>query len=303
MTLIRVDAVEDRPHLHGLGEAPGALLAEAVRGTRGPVVVMIHGYKFVPGHPVRCPHRHILGLEARRDCWKAVSWPRALGFAGENPEEGLGLAFGWHARGTLWEAWRRAEAAGRALAQVVEVLNAAAPDRPVHVVAHSLGARVALVAMARAAEAAFGRVVLLAGAEFAGAAEVALAAPGGRAAELVNVTSRENLLFDLMVEALLAPPRPGDVTLGRGLAPGPRRVTLRLDDARTLAALAGRGFRVAPPARRICHWSAYLRPGALDLYRALLRAPERMPLAPLAAASAGAGDTRGPLPSPAAAPS
>ncbi|REC57563.1 alpha/beta fold hydrolase [Rhodosalinus sediminis] len=303
MTLIRVDAVEDRPQLHGLGEAPGALLAEAVRGTRGPVVVMIHGYKFVPGHPVRCPHRHILGLEARRDCWKAVSWPRALGFAGASAEEGLGLAFGWHARGTLWEAWRRAEAAGVALAQVVEVLRAAAPVRPVHVVAHSLGARVALAAMTRAAEGAFGRVLLLAGAEFAGAAEAALAAPGGRGAELVNVASRENLPFDLMLEALIAPARPGDVTLGRGLAPGPRRATLRLDDARTLAALAGRGFRVAPPARRICHWSAYLRPGALDLYRALLRAPERVPLAALATASGRASGARAPLPSPAAAPS
>lgn len=306
MTLIRLDAVAGRPQLHGLGEAPEALLAEAVRSTRGPVVVMIHGYKFIPGHPRRCPHRHILGLERRRPCRKALSWPRALGFTGAACDEGLGLAFGWHARGTLWDAWRRAEAAGAALAQVAEVLRAAAPERPVHVVAHSLGARVALAAMARAPAGTFGRALLLAGAEFASSAEAALAAPGGRAAELVNVTSRENLLFDLLLETLVAPPRRGDVTLGRGLAQGPRRLTLRLEDAHTLAALGRHGFSVAPPERRVCHWSAYLRPGVFDLYRALLRAPASTPLASLAAAVAPpipAMHPQAPLPSAAGAPS
>ncbi|MFP4043531.1 MAG: hypothetical protein ACLFTP_03020 [Rhodosalinus sp.] len=290
MTLVRLDAAEDRARLHATGEAPGPFLAEAVRDSKGPIVAMIHGYKFIPAHPLRCPHRHILALEPR-DCWKALSWPRALGYTGDRVTEGLALAFGWHARGTIWEAWRRAEAAGAALASAVEVLHAAAPDRPVHVVAHSLGARVALAAMARAPAGAFGRVILLAGAEFAGTAEAALDAPGGRRAEIVNVASRENLLFDLMVEGLFAPPRRGDSTLGRGLAPGPRRLTLRLDEARVLAALAARGFPVAPPARRVCHWSAYLRPGVFDLYRALLREPARLPLAPLAAALAP-GSTR-----------
>jgi pimeloyl-ACP methyl ester carboxylesterase len=286
MTLVRLDVLGDRAHLHGLGEAPGPFLAEALHGTDGPIVAMIHGYKFVPGHPDRCPHRHILSLEARDDCWKALSWPRALGFTGTGPAEGLAIAFGWHARGTIWEAWRRAEAAGAALAGTVELLAAAAPGRRVHVVAHSLGARVALAAMRRAPAGAFGRVILLAGADYAGAAEAALDAPGGRGAELVNVASRENLPFDLMIEGLVAPPRRGDVTLGRGLRPGPRRLTLRLDDARTLAALAARGFAIAPPERRICHWSAYLRPGVFAFYRALLREPARTPLPPLAAALA-----------------
>lgn len=286
MTLVRLDAVEDRAQLHGTGEAPGPLIAEALRGSDGPVIVMIHGYKFVPAHPRRCPHRHILGLEPRADCWKALSWPRALGFTGEGPSEGLGLAFGWHARGTIWEAWRRAEAAGAALAGIAEILRAAAPDRPLHILAHSLGARVALSALARAPKGAFGRAILLAGAEFAGTAEDALVAPGGRTAEIINVTSRENLFFDLMIEGLIASPRRGDATLGRGLAPGARRLTLRLDDAHTLAALAARGFPVAPATRRVCHWSAYLRPGVFGVYRALLHEPERTPLASLARAVA-----------------
>lgn len=283
MPLLRLDALGETPHLHGSADAPGPLLAEAARTGAGPIIVMVHGYKFVPGHPGRCPHGHILSLEERGDCWKALSWPRALGFGGGGPDEGLGVALGWNARGTIWRAYDRAAEAGAALAQAIEVLHTAAPHRPIHALAHSLGARVVLQALARLPERAVNRAILLAGAEFASRAEAALATPAGRAAEIVNVTSRENDLFDFLLERLIGPPRPGDVTLGHGLGERPGALTLQLDDPATLSVLRARGFPVAAPARRVCHWSAYLRPGVFDLYRALLRRPENLPLAALRA--------------------
>lgn len=283
MPLLRLDALGETPHLHGSAEAPGPLLAEAARAGRGPIIVMVHGYKFIPGHRARCPHRHILSLEDRRDCWRARSWPSALGFGTGRPEEGLGLALGWTARGTIRQAYARAEAAGVALAQAIEVLHAAAPHRPVHALAHSLGARVVLQALARLPAHAVSRAILLAGAEFASCAEHALSSPAGRSAEIFNVTSRENDLFDFLLERLVGPPRRGDTTLGQGLGDRPGTLTLQLDDPATLAALRAGGFVIAAPDRRVCHWSAYLRPGVFDLYRALLRNPETLPLAALRA--------------------
>lgn len=283
MPLLRLDALGETPHLHGSADAPGPLLAEAARAGAGPIIVMVHGYKFVPGHPERCPHGHILSLEERGDCWKALSWPRALGFGAGGPDEGLGVALGWNARGTIWRAYDRAAEAGAALAQAIEVLHTAAPHRPIHALAHSLGARVVLQALARLPERAVNRAILLAGAEFASRAEAALATPAGRAAEIVNVTSRENALFDGLLEWLVAPHCWGERALGRGFgARSPRWVDLAIDDDRVRAALAALGHAIPAADRRVCHWSVYLRPGLFDVYRAILSGA--LPLARLAAA-------------------
>ncbi|MFP4328234.1 MAG: alpha/beta fold hydrolase [Paracoccaceae bacterium] len=278
MPLLQVDLWETGA-LSGADEA-----ARRAAEGRGPVIVMIHGYKFRPGDPRHCPHRHILALAPAGSGRRALSWPRALGFGRDDPAEGLGIAFGWPARGTIWCAYRRAELAGRRLAGLVATLRAAAPHRPVHLIGHSLGARVALQALPHLPEGAVTRAILLAAAEYAGRAETALAAPAGRAAELVNVTSRENDLFDFLLERLVAPGRAGDRMLGHGLAPRRNLLTLQLDDPRTLAALAARGYRVAPPSSRICHWSGYLRPGVFALYADLMRRPEMLTLPALRAA-------------------
>ncbi|MFN6978404.1 MAG: hypothetical protein ACK4OP_09795, partial [Gemmobacter sp.] len=59
--------------------------------------------------------------------------------------------------------------------------------------------------------------------------------------------------------------------LGEGL-PEPRAhwTDVHLHDTESLARLAALGHPVAPPQARVCHWSAYTRPGALPLYRALI---------------------------------
>lgn len=266
--------------------APDAALAQALaRSPDGPIVILIHGYKFSPDRPKADPHRHILALQPRTDCPRAVSWPRHLGFGQGRINEGLCLSFGWQARGMLWRAYRTAGTAGVALARLVARIHALAPGRRVDLVAHSLGARVFLSALPEIPAAAIGRAILIAAAEVQQRAEAALACPAGRAVEVFNITSRENDIYDFIVEWMIAPHRFGARALGHGLStPVGNWLDLQMDDPRTLAALRGFGFRIAPAHRRICHWSGYLRPGMFPLYRALLRDREALPLSSLRAA-------------------
>ena len=196
-----------------------------------------------------------------------MSWPRHLGFTGRAPSQGLCIGFGWEAAGTIWTAYG-------------EAARAARPGQQVDVVAHSLGARVTLAALPHLPGGALRRAVLMAPAEMSRIARAALDTPAGRAAAFLSITSRENDLFDFLLEGLVAPHRFGDRALGQG--PGQGRcnwLDLQIDHAGTLAALGRLGHRIAPPARRVCHWSPYLRPGMFPLYRRFLRgeiAPETL---------------------------
>jgi hypothetical protein len=112
-------------------------------------------------------------------------------------------------------------------------------------------------------------MVLLAAAETRGRARAALASPAGRSVEVINVTTRENDLFDACFEWGIHLGL--NTSIGQGLGrTHPGWHDLWIDQPRTLAALAALGYPLAQPARRICHWSPYLRPGAIGLYRALI---------------------------------
>lgn len=267
MALMAVNGAQDRD----------AVLARAASLPRGaPVVVMIHGYRFSPdGGPDRDPHRHILSLTPDPGARRVVSWPAALGFTAHGPE-GLAVALGWHADGSLRAAYARASAVGADLAQLIDRLAVTA-RRPVAVIGHSLGARVALAALRRASPGAVGRLVLLSAAELRERAEAAVASPAGMLAEVINVTSRENDIYDLGFELMLTGGR--GRALGFGL-PRPQRnwVDVQIDDPATRAGLAALGFSIDHRPCRACHWSPYLAPGVFDLYRAALSGPDRLPL-------------------------
>ena len=227
------------------------------------VVVMIHGYRFAPDAAGNCPHRHIFSLSPPSGDPTALSWPRHLG------PEGLTIGFGWPARGGLLGASLRARAAGRGLAELAGQIQAMDPGRPLHVIAHSLGARVALQALPHARPGDFGRLILLAGAETRRPARSAMASPAGAAAQVINITTRENDLFDFLYEWLAAAGL--DTAIGQGLRQDfPNWLDVQIDQTETLAALARLGHRLPAAPARICHWSPYLRPGAFGLYRALL---------------------------------
>ena len=231
-----------------------------------PVTIMLHGYKYRPGHGVDCPHASLYAAESQHPVQRSRAWPKRLGI-GTDARPAIG--FGWPARGSIWTAWRQAGIAGRAVAEVIRKLHETDRTRPVHLLGHSLGARVALCALRHCPPGAVASAILLNAADFNVNASDALTHHDGTAFQLINVTSGENALFDVLTEACLLAPAWSARALGRGLV-APNSLTLRLDRADHRAALAGIGFDVPPPDRRICHWSTYLRPGTGALYRALL---------------------------------
>lgn len=247
---------------HGEGGLAAAL---AALPEGRPVTILVHGFRFSPEEPGTDPHGHILSFRPSADCWKAVSWPRHLHL--DRPDAGLGIGFGWRATGPLPRVAARAREAGLCLARTMAAIHARRPDAPVQVMAHSLGARVALSALARAPEGAVRRMILMSGAEYRDAARAALAAPGAARYEVLNVTSGENAPFDLLFRLAAPPPRLTDRPLSAGLPELARWTDLPIDTAQGRAALARLGHRIAPPATRVCHWSGYMRPGLFAVYR------------------------------------
>ena len=272
MPFLRINAYGEVPELHGTDAALGPRL-DWYGDEPGPIVVMTHGYKYRPADPVHCPHIGMLSPACDHVTRGAPSWPRQLGFGTGRADEGLGIAFGWDARGALWTAERRATEAGRALAEVLDRLRRRNPDRPVHIVAHSMGTELALEALHHLPPGSVQRILSLTGACYRSRVEAALSTPAGRRAEFINVTSRENDTFDFLYERLIAPPVPGDRTIGLGIDRS-NVLTLQLDCPQTLAHLDRLGCAVGPSERRICHWSSYTRPGVLRFYDRLIRRPE-----------------------------
>ncbi|PHP26167.1 DUF726 domain-containing protein [Limimaricola cinnabarinus] len=276
MSLLRIDARGEIP-VPADTKSPSlsSVLARALLAPdvgRGAVVVMVHGYKYQPGHSLHCPHETLFSLSPRhRDLYpRMVSWPRHLGFGRGARDQGLAISFGWSARGTIWSAYAEAARAGSALADLLAQIRRIAPGRPVHAIGHSLGARVILDGLSKSRPGALDLALLLAPAEFAAAAERALDSPAGRSSRCLTVTTRENDVFDLIAMLGIGPTGHGTRMIGHRGLDGETGVTLRIDHAPSLAALQAAGYTVAPPARRICHWAAYLRPGLFRFYRALM---------------------------------
>ncbi len=228
------------------------------------VTIMVHGYRFCPFSETGNPHRHILSLSPDQTCWKAISWPRHLHL--NRPNGGLGLAFGWPAKGRLAEVAARGFEAGDALADAIQIMRQTRPDLILQIIAHSLGARVALAALERLGPHDIHQIILLSGAEYRSIAERVVA---GKSTGVLNVTSGENTLFDALFRGLVPAPRWRDWPLAAGLPQTARWVDLSIDRGADLAALNQLGFATRPPVTRICHWSGYLRPGLFKLYRGL----------------------------------
>ncbi|MCC0076038.1 MAG: alpha/beta fold hydrolase [Rhodobacter sp.] len=252
-----------------------------------PVVIMLHGKGYCPGRPAIDPHALIFAPRAGHGRSRFVSWPRRLGFAlpGPHRPRGLCLAFGWESTGSLRRATAAADTAALMLARLVQAIRRADPGRRVDLIGHSLGARVILGAVPLLAAGTLDRVILLAGADFTDRARQALTSPAGQTAEFLNITTRENDLYDFLFERALSPlGRAG--ALGRGLGGAANWLDIQIDHPATEAALRALGLPLARPRARICHWSVYLRPGVFRLYRALLHDRARLNLPLLRAALA-----------------
>lgn len=249
------DSAESRL-CHALSTAPHHYSA--------PIVIMIHGYKYDPARPDTNPHDLIFGQKHPN------SWPIGLGISSRSAT--LGVSFGWRARGTPRRVFAAAGRRGSELAGLIALMQQIAPHRPVHIIAHSMGAEVALNALAKAPAHSIDRVILLAGATFQSRAAASLASPAGRTAELINITSHQNTFFDGLFEWLIPAPQRGDRAVGKGIG-GENVINLRLDCPRTRAALRGLHVALAPPRHIMCHWSGYTTPGTLSFYGQLMTMP------------------------------
>jgi hypothetical protein len=292
----------------GLQAAAGgdiaAGLARRLRrlGPRAPVVVMVHGYRFHPGIAHADPHRSLYAFRPAGDHWKIRSWPLGLGLEDDAGESGLGIGFAWPARVShlasllarrrtgFAEVYDRAGACGAQLAQLVGLVQRLA-RRPVDVLAHSLGARVALAALPHL-ERAPGRVILLGAAEFGARALEHLAAARG-VPEVYNVTSRANDLYDAAFEAFAPRRGRGERAIGAGLgAELPHWLDLQLDRAEVTAWINAKGIPLTRAEARHCHWSFYTRGGAFAVYQAILRRRPGWDIASLRAAPLAAQEPR-----------
>lgn len=276
MPILRLNASEDGLSIHGSPAPARPALRQAAFGT-GPVVIMIHGFKYDPFSAPYSPHSTIFSLKTRPDRTDDVLWPKHLGFGTGRHDEGLAIAFGWRARGNLWRAQRSARIAGAHLAGVVRDVKAIAPNRPIHLITHSMGSEVAFQALELLEAGSVKRLIALTAASYASRARRALQSPAGRTAELFNITSRENDLFDFIYERLIAPPERGDRAMGVGIDAA-NAVNIQIDCQKSLWKLAALGAQIAPASRRICHWSGYTRPGAMGFYAHLVRKPDAMPI-------------------------
>jgi pimeloyl-ACP methyl ester carboxylesterase len=272
--LLRINATATGLALHDTPQLARFRLCR-MAARPGPAIVMVHGYKYAPGSAGHCPHQKIFGSSSQ-------GWPAGLGFGSGDWQEGLCIALGWYARGPLRKVHRRAGQLGESIATVVAMLREHRPERPVHVIAHSLGSEAALNALQYLPAQAVDRMILLTGASHKSHAEAMLGTPAGRSAEVLNVLSRENDLFDAVFERLVTSSRSGDCAIGQGID-APNALNLQIDCAETLSALGSLGLPVAPPARRVCHWSAYNRPGVMALYNRFLRSPDMTSLATIGA--------------------
>lgn len=261
--------------------------------TDKPVVILLHGYKYAPGDGPSCPHDSLYAERSLHPALRSRHWPKRLN-VGTSDMSAIG--FGWPARGSVWAAWRAADVAGEALAGLVSDLKAAAPERDIHIVAHSMGARVAMTGLKLADRGVARRVILLNGADFARHAQEALEQQA-RSISLFNVTSRENAVFDALVELSLPTHWRDGRAIGRGISTS-RAVTVRLDHRQHLSVLRKLGFPLATPNKRICHWSTYLRPGTGALYRALLDGSVRFATVKRALDPIARGPLASPLPRP-----
>ena len=280
MPVLRINAKGNIPRLAG-PECGTTLLSDALRPHLGgaPVLIMLHGYRYSPSRAHSNPHDQILKIGLDHPQTRLQSWPRRMGYGPGTSDRGLCIAFGWEAGGSIWRAHREAGRAGLALATLIEQL-ASLGAGPVNIIAHSLGARVALAALPQLDAGTIGRMILLTGAELRSTAEAALLSAAGRSAQVLNIISRENDIFDFLYEWLLAPHRYGARALGAGLVL-PHCVTAQIDHPDHLSGLRALGFAIPAATSRMCHWSSYLRPGLFSLYRAYLDPDHSLDLADL----------------------
>ena len=298
-----------------------------------PLVVLVHGFQFDPSkacfspphHPkAENPHCRLYhfeefdqDIEMRH---RSTGWPRGLGMEEDDGGAmGLAIGFGWdsdpsplqslvkHGLNHYAVAYQRAEEAAWQLVAVLDRLVALRPGRKVDLFCHSLGSRVVVRAIARAADRvmpeelkprlhaivkAIDRVIILAGAEKVMEAQLMMqrlnrtatdpdgeTSPGvGDIPSFYNVVSRENDVLDHLGENFMPSAAGSKQVIGHnGLeANDPHWLDIQLDDAVVAAWFKERDYRVSGDNTSglftiLDHWIHYTWRENMRVYRDILR--------------------------------
>ena len=290
--------------------------AAALPADQSPLV-MVNGFLFDPKHAVTPepedtdnPHGRIYHFkdtgERNEQRHHTTGWPLWMGFdeGDRSGSSGLAVAFGWHSqpgfasslidhfKNFYARAYENAGLAAWVLVNVLDELAATLPDRPIDIMAHSLGSRVVVRAIALAAKhhpdltERIGRVVFLGGAEYVVEAQLMytrlhdLNRP--RRPDFYNIVSRENDVLDKLGENF------GPRTFGNSQVIGhngldmsdrarktvPNWIDLQIDSERLQDWMLGqRGIEVSGdrPNNIWDHWYYYTFRGNMDLYTGILR--------------------------------
>jgi len=250
-----------------------------------PIVIMIHGYKYHPGHPNSNPHK-LLFSHSNTQSTKLTSWPLGLGFEKMTTKDGLAIGFAWEGLprkdirpkpmlSSFAHVYKQANRAGGHLARILKWIHVLAPGRPVDLIAHSLGARVAFSGLSRLSTRNVDRVILMGGAEYASSLDRYFRhIDRDSDLEVFNITTRQNSFVDFLFECFAPRSNPSDFAIGKGyVGPTSNWLNLNLDDTATLNMLATRGIGIsrARKLKLVDHWGFYARAGVLRFYQQLLR--------------------------------
>jgi len=272
-----------------------------------PIVVLIHGFTPPSTRRALSAHQTIFAPCSRHTAPHLRSWPEALGFSPDTVTDGLCIGFSWPselpgdppraglaARGGFARVYDRAGEAGFALADLIDQVHDHDPARQIDLVGHSLGARVALAAL-RKTSGKPGQILLLGGAEYLSVARAGLVVSAARAAQVYNITSRENRLYDLLLQRFGPPEHRPSPPLGQGMEDAvPGWIDIPLEHPGVRAACARRGILLSRPRWRISHRHFYLRPELFALYSNLLRGRDNWQASALLADMTATGAKAGP---------
>jgi len=303
-----------------------------------PPLVMVHGFLFDPKQAVTPdpgdtdnPHGRMYHFkdtgERNEQRHHTTGWPLWMGYeeADQTGASGLAIAFGWHSQpgfassliNRFQNFYARAyEVAGTTAWVLVNVLDELAktvPGRRIDIMAHSLGARVVVRALALAAKhhpdltERINRVIFLGGAEYVVEAQLMYRRlhdlDRAQRPEIYNIVSRENDVLDKLGENF------GPRTFGNSQVIGhngldmsdraaknvPNWIDLQIDSEPLQDWMLNQhNIEVSGdrPGNIWDHWYYYTFRGNLELYRGIFRDRPQWSIAALRAAKVPEGVSR-----------
>ena len=275
MKVARINSLSGSPLSEQIAELEAQL---SLQETPSAFVIMIHGYKFDSTQRHHCPHATMFNPSAVEQDYRTLSWPDAFHMA---PAGSCAIGFSWPARGRLKSVYHLAARAGVELGQLIKALRSNYPKTPIHLMAHSMGARVVLRAFHTLGAGNIERAILMFPAEYEVPSEAALNTDAGQTCEILTIASRENAFYEYLFSWMNLAGHQMGRAFGGYQPSRTNHVTVWIDRKEIIDALHSMDIQVGTRKRRLCHWSAYTRTGIFNLYARWLFHPRQLPITTL----------------------